>query len=256
MFFSGLGLVSFIIIFGGAVCGMVAARSLPEHHFSDETRTAVSLSATVLGTLAALVLGLLISDASATFTTLSDGVTEISVDLIRMDRQLERYGPEAQPARARVLAYATAKDAELFPAAGRPHMTNEQTARLLEAAQDAVLALPEGDSRHAWLRSKALDLSDDLAQARWLLEQRASGSIPVPFLLLLVFWLAIVFGCFGLFAPPNATAIVTLLLCSIAISGGITMILELDQPFSGWVRISSAPMDKALVLIGDAAAVR
>jgi len=256
MIFSGLGFISFVIIFGGAVFGMAAARRLPEHHFSDETRTAVSLSATVLGTLAALVLGLLISDASATFTTLSDGVTEISVDLIRLDRQLERYGPEAQPARARLLAYATAKETELFPVAGKPSATNQQTALLLEATQDAVLALPEGDARHAWLRTKALELSDDLAQARWMLEQRASGSIPVPFLLLLVFWLAIVFGCFGLFAPPNATAIVTLFLCSIAISGGITMILELDQPFSGLVRISSAPMDKALILIGDAAAAR
>jgi hypothetical protein len=169
---------------------------------------------------------------------------------------LERYGPEAQPARAHLLAYAAAKETELFPVAGKPSATNQQTALLLEATQDAVLALPEGDARHAWLRSKALDLSDDLAQARWMLEQRASGSIPVPFLLLLVFWLAIVFGCFGLFAPPNATAIVTLLLCSIAISGGITMILELDQPFSGLVQISPAPMDKALRLIGDAAAAR
>jgi hypothetical protein len=255
MLFSALGFVSFVVIFGGAVLGMVAARSLPEHHFSDETRTAVSLSATVLGTLAALVLGLLISDASATFTTLSDGVTEISVDLIRMNRLLERYGPEAQNAHTHLVAYAEAKQAELFPASGQPRVTNEQTAVLLDATQDAVLALPEGDSRHAWLRAKALALSDDLAQARWLLEQRAIGSIPVPFLLLLAFWLAIVFGCFGLFAPPNATAIVTLFLCSLAISGGITMILELDQPFTGLVRIPSAPMDNALALIRSEAAV-
>jgi hypothetical protein len=250
MMFSALGLVSFVAIFGGAAIGLIAARSLPEHHFSDETRTAVSLSATVLGTLAALVLGLLISDASDTFSTLSDGVTEISVDLIRIDRLLDRYGPGAEAAQARLLAYAEAKRQELFPAPDKPRIANDETARLLETTQDALLALPDLDVRHAWLRDKALELSDDLAQARWLLEQRSTSSIPVPFLLLLVFWLAIVFGCFGLFAPPNATAITTLFLCSVAISGGITMILELDQPFAGSVRISPAPMENAISLLG------
>jgi hypothetical protein len=253
MFFSVFGLISFGVIFGGAVGGLVAARRLPAHHFSDETRTAVSLSATVLGTLAALVLGLLISDASDTFTTLSSGVTEISVDLIRMDRMLERYGPDAREARARLQLYADAKAQELFPMPGKPAVANNETASLLDATQDAVLALPETDARHVWLQTKVLDLSSDLAQSRWLLVQQSSSSIPVPFLLLLVFWLAIVFGCFGLFAPPNATAIATLFLCSVAISGGITMILELDQPFSGWVRISSQPMDNALAVIHAAA---
>jgi len=92
-------------------------------------------------------------------------------------------------------------------------------------------------------------LSSNLIQARWSLEIRSGHSIPVPFLVLLIFWLAIVFASFGLFAPANSTAIVVLLLCSLAVSGGIVLIEELDNPLTGVIRLPSDSMRKALVEI-------
>jgi hypothetical protein len=71
----------------------------------------------------------------------------------------------------------------------------------------------------------------------------------MPFLVLLMFWLALVFASFGLFAPRNATAIATLILCSMAVSGGIVMILEFDSPSSHVLRVSAEPMRKALIQI-------
>jgi hypothetical protein len=118
---------------------------------------------------------------------------------------------------------------------------------MLEAMQDAILSLAPTDERHRWLRSDALTLSDSLWPARWLLVEKAGSSIPLPFLVLLIIWLAIVFFSFGLFAPLNGTAIT--ILCSMAVSGGITMILELDSPLSGLVRISAEPMRQALAQI-------
>jgi hypothetical protein len=41
----------------------------------------------------------------------------------------------------------------------------------------------------------------DLAQTRWLLFEQSGSSIPMPFLVLLVFWVTIIFLSFGLFAP-------------------------------------------------------
>ncbi len=76
-----------------------------------------------------------------------------------------------------------------------------------------------------------------------------NGSIPMPFLILLMFWLGVVFASFGLFAPLNATAIAALLLCSMAVSGGIVMILELDSPSSSILHISSEPLRKALAQV-------
>jgi hypothetical protein len=244
-----VGLISFLAIFGGALLGIIAARALPEHHLSNETRTAVSVAAAIVGTLSALVLGLMISTASSSFSARSQEVTAISVDLIRMDRMMQRYGAEAEAVRTKLRTYATAKMRELFPAAGEPSQNDEGTIEMMETTQDAIVSLAPTDEKHRWLRSQALTLSDGLLGARWLLAQQAGSSIPLPFLILLIFWLAIVFATFGLFAPLNATAVFILCLCSMAVSGGITMILEFDSPFSGLVRISAEPMRHALAQI-------
>lgn len=122
---------------------------------------------------------------------------------------------------------------------------------MLESVQDAILALTPQDERQKYLRPLCLNLSSTMIQARWSLEQRTGHSIPVPFLILLIFWLAIVFASFDLFAPTNSTTIVALFLCSVAVAGGIYLIEELDNPFSGFVQISSDSMRKALLEIAQ-----
>src|SRR5438270_6212152 len=94
-----IGLMVLASVFGGALLGMLAGRVLPEHHLSSETKGVVSVSTAVLGTLSALVIGLLISTASGTFASRSQEVTQLSADIIQMDRVLRRYGPEAQDIR-------------------------------------------------------------------------------------------------------------------------------------------------------------
>lgn len=243
------GLIAFVAIFSGALIGIFAARALPEHHLSNESRNAVTISAAIVGTLSALVIGLMISTASSSFSKRSAEVTKIAVDLVLINRMMQRYGPEADDVRAKVRAYATAKTQELFPPAGEVPQPTEATVRMLEATQDSILSLVPSDERRGWLRSQALMLSAGLLEARWLLAEEASSHIPGSFLILLIFWLTLVFASFGLFAPHHATAIVVLFLCSIAVAGGITMILELDSPYSGLVRVSADPMHNALAEI-------
>ena len=243
------GLIAFVAIFSGALIGIFAARALPEHHLSNESRNAVTVSAAIVGTLSALVIGLMISTASSSFSTRSREVTKIAVNLVLINRMMQRYGPEAGDVRAKVRTYATAKMQELFPPAGELSEPTEATIRMMETTQDSILSLVPTDERQRWLRSQALTLSDGLLEARWMLAEEADSHIPTSFLILLIFWLTLVFASFGLFAPPNTSVIVVLCLCSIAVSGGITMILELDSASSGLVRISAEPMRNALAEI-------
>jgi hypothetical protein len=67
----------------------------------------------------------------------------------------------------------------------------------------------------------------------------------------MVFWLAVIFASFGLFAPRNATVIATLFVCALSVSGAIFLILELDSPFSGLLQISDAPLRAAIAHIGQ-----
>jgi hypothetical protein len=166
-----------------------------------------------------------------------------------MDRNLRRYGPEADDARAKLREWAVAKTQQLFPERGKPSPSNTTTIVMLESVQDALLALTPQGERQKYLRTLCVTLSSTLIQARWSLEQRRGHSIPVPFLTLLIFWLSIVFASFGLFAPANRTAVVALFLCSVAVSGGIILIEELDNPLSGFIHVAPDAMRKALVEI-------
>ncbi len=100
------------------------------------------------------------------------------------------------------------------------------------------------------LQAQALKTSIDIGQTRWLLFAQRGSSIPLPFLVVLVFWLTILFASFSLFAPPNATVVITLLVCALSVSGAIFLILELDRPFDGLIQIPSAPLRSALAQLG------
>ena len=246
-----IGLISLAAIFGGAVLGLIIRHRLPSGHLSADTQSAVTVSVAVIGTLAALVLGLMITAANRSFSTRSDQIRDLSVQLIRIDRNLSRYGNEAKSARVSLHAWAKAKTQQLFPERSQPPPSSEATVVMLETVQDRILDLKPANERQTYLRTLCLTLTSEIIQARWALETRTGHSIPVPFLVLLIFWLAIVFASFGLFAPPNATTIVVLLLCAIAVSGGIFLIEELDNPLSGVIQSPPDIMRKAVSEIGQ-----
>jgi len=244
-----IGFVSFVAIFGGVLVGRFAARRLPSRHLSAETQSAVTVSVAVIGTLSALVLGLMISAANSSFSARSDEIRQLSLQLIRVDRNLRRYGPEANAVRTKLHAWAQVKIQQLFPKKGQPQPSSNAAIVMLEGVQDALLALTPTNERQKYLHTLCLTLSSKIIQARWVLEIRAGHSIPAPFLALLIFWLAIVFASFGLFAPGNPTAMIALLLCSIAVAGVIALIEDLDNPGSGFIRLPADPLRKALVEI-------
>jgi|ERR1043166_821204 hypothetical protein len=244
-----IGFISFVAIFGGVLIGRFAARRLPGRHLSAETQSAVTVSVAVIGTLSALVLGLMISAANTSFSGRSDEIRQLSLQLIRMDRNLRRYGPEAAEARASLRIWGFAKTQQLFRDKTKPPVSADTTVTLLENVQSELLELSPETERQKYLRTLCITLSSTLIQATWGLEQRVGYSIPIPFLILLIFWLAIVFASFGLFAPANPTAMVALLLCSIAVAGGIVLIEDLDNPGSGFIQLPSGSLRKALVEI-------
>jgi len=73
----------------------------------------------------------------------------------------------------------------------------------------------------------------------------------LPFLVVLVFWLIVLFAGYGLLAPGNATVVMALVVCALSVSGAIFLLLELTTPFAGVMRVSSAPMQHALSLLGQ-----
>jgi hypothetical protein len=84
-------------------------------------------------------------------------------------------------------------------------------------------------------------MTNEIAEARLLVLEELGSSIQWPFLAILVFWVAMIFASFGLFAPRNGIAVAVLLISSLSVTGALYLIVEMDQPYSGLIKISSAP---------------
>jgi hypothetical protein len=90
-----------------------------------------------------------------------------------------------------------------------------------------------------------------LGKTRLLIFAQTSGSIPKPFLVVLVFWLTMIFVSFSLFADINATTIAALCVFALSASAALFLILELSQPFTGLMRIPSESLRHSLAPLGS-----
>jgi hypothetical protein len=144
----------------------------------------------------------------------------------------------------------TAAVDRFWPANDAPPIALEPTASPVEALYDEIDALSPKNETQSAMRSQAVAMALDMARTRLLLFEHLGTSIPVPFLVVLVFWLCIIFASFGLFAPKNATVIAVLGVCALSVAGAIFLIIELDRSFEGLLQISGAPMRAALAQLG------
>jgi hypothetical protein len=168
--------------------------------------------------------------------------------IVLLDRALAHYGPETKEARD-LLRRAAAQELHRTWQNGTAKF--DPTAAGAEILFDKIQELgPQTDVQRS-LKAQLLTMVINLGQTRWLLFEQSGSSIPIPFLVVLVFWLSLIFASFGLFAPPNATVVVALLLGALSVSGAIFLILELDLPFEGLIPISDEPLRKALAHLGQ-----
>ena len=246
-----IGTIVFACLFGGALGGMFVRARLPDHHLTKETEDVVKLSMGVIATMSALVVGLLIASAKGSFDTKDAELKQFSADLLLLDRQLVHLGAETKEARDLLRRYTLYKIDATWPGEASHPVETARGPMLLEDVQDRLRALVPQNDAQRWLQASALQISGDLAQIRWLLREQMGATVPTAFLLILVFWLTIIFGSFGLFAPRNPIATVALLLCSLSVAGAIFLILEMAHPFGGLIEISSAPMRDALAHLGQ-----
>lgn len=236
-------LLAMAAICGGLGMGVWLARRLPEQHLTGETGTSISVAMAVVGTLAALVLGLMVNSANASFSARSSAIESLAAGVIKLNRTLLNYGPATAPIRAELDVYVRAKAAELSKPLP-PGDVGLTTLHMLEDMNERILQLPAASPRDQHLQQRALATIDSITDARWMLAEKTSVGIPTPFLILLVAWLSLLFANFGLFAPRNATVFTFLLLGASAIAGCIFVILELGSPTQGLIRPSTEPLTR------------
>jgi hypothetical protein len=248
-----IGLIVFVFVFGGAVLVMYLRAALPEDHFNNESKDAIKLGTGLIATMTALVLGLMTASAKSSFDAQDTLVKNAAADVLTLDRVLARYGPETKEIRDSIRRLVAVRIDEIWPADGsRPVMLDPSTvAPEVEKITDRIQALFPHDETQWRLQRRAMDITEGLLKSRWFMFGGMSATVLVPFLVALVFWLTVTFMSFGLFAPRNATVIIVMFLCALSVSSVVFLILEMDSPFEGMIKVSDAPLRYALSHLGQ-----
>jgi hypothetical protein len=240
-----IGLIVFACTFGGSLLGVWLRAALPEHHLNSESRDTVKVGIGLIATMTALVLGLVTASTKSAFDEVDTAVKHTAIDILTLDRVLARYGPETAPIRKSFKDAVGARIEIIWPK-GSPKSVDldpiaSGASAVAEKLVDAIRGLqPRDDSQRA-LQSRALDLAESLLQARWLVLVGNETHVPVPFLVILLFWLTITFVSFGLFAPKNITVLSVLFVCALSMGSAVFLVMEMDAPFDGLLRVSSDP---------------
>jgi len=249
-------LIAFIVLvctFGGALSGMLLRRVLPDDHFCTDSRDTVKITIGLVGSMTALVLGLVTASAKSSYDEVDAAVKQTAVNLLSLDRLLARYGSDASAMRTGLKSAIEGRVEEIWPegvvggrrADGRLKAPSQSQ----EGLADQIAALtPNNDTQRA-LQSRAVEMAERLLEQRWLVVSQTQAPVPTAFLVIVVFWLTVAFGSYGLHAPVNGTTTATLFLGSVSVAAALFLVLELGTPFEGAVKISGEPIRRAAELM-------
>ena len=249
---AAIGVLVFGLTFGGVLLGMRLRTILPDDHVTGDSRTTINVAAGLIATLTALILGLVTASAKESFDELDRGIEATSSQLLSVDRTLARYGPDADEIRQGLKVAVGRRIEALWPdKVEQLHIDPSDAGIGVERLAQGIRALTPQNADQRWLQKRATERCEALLENRWMVVSAMGGSIPRPFLGILMFWLTITFTSFGLFAPRNATVLVALFVCAVSVAASVFLIVELDSPFNGLIVVSPDPVRFAFAHIGQ-----
>jgi hypothetical protein len=247
-----VGLLAFGCTFGASLLAILFHMRLPAAHLESDSKDAVKLVMGLIATLTALVLGLLISSAHSAYDAQEAELQQLGVHVYQVDRILAHFGADATPQREQLRRVLAADIARIWPTGGaaRAVYAPWPVQQEAEAMFESIAGLTPKTDLQRLGQSRALQLLGSIGETRRLLAEQSQGELSWPFLVVLISWLTILFFGFGLFARFNATVIGAFFVGSLSVAAAISLILQMNQPYTGWLQVSSAALRGALSQMG------
>jgi hypothetical protein len=248
-----LASITFVCAFGGALVGGYVRSLLPPTHLSKESQDVMRLGMGLVATMTALLLGLVTASARSSFDSQDAAIRTSAANILTLDRLLARYGPETMPIRDGLKKGLAFRIEMTWPADGSSNVDLQpsEATSAIEDIENRILQLTPATETQRWFKSEALKLSEDVTKTRWRILGSMGGSVPVVFLAVVVFWLTVTFTSFGLYTQSNASVIAVLFVAAFSVAAAVFLIMELDGPFEGMIKVSSAPLRYALSQLGQ-----
>jgi len=245
--------LTFACAFGGALLGSYIRSLLPPNHLSKESQDVMRLGMGLVATMTALLLGLVTASARSSYDSQDAAMRTNAANILTLDRLLSRYGPETRPTRDLIRTFVAFRIENTWPADGSAGsgLTRTPSLQDIEQVENQILLLAPATDAQRWFKTEALKLSEEVSKSRWRILNSQGGSVPLVFLIVVISWLAFTFTSFGLYAPSNASVLAVLLVAAVSVAAAVFLILELDGPFDGLIKISSFPLRFTLSQLGQ-----
>ncbi len=245
--------ISFVAMFGGCLIAVFVARRLGDHHVSKETQDTVKLGVGMVAAMASLILGLMTASVKGNFDSTDKDVHTYALNILSLANDFGHYGPEACPAQTLLGQYVHSVLTETWGIGhyGENKEPQPNSEQLLIKLDNAIRAWAPATDLQKETRSATLSDFRSILTTRWTVSQESVAAVPTAFIVVLIFWLALIFMSFGLFAPPNAVVLLSFFLCAASISGALFLIMEMSGPFDGLIAVQSQPMEQVLGFIRE-----
>lgn len=241
----------FVCTFGASLLAIAVRRRMPPDHMEGDSKDVVKLVLGLIATLTALVLGLLISSGYSAYLAQQTEVQQLGVRLFQVDRTLAQFEPETHEQRDELRKMVTRIVLRVWPTEGAPTPASGTFQKEGENLFAGVVALTPNSELQRLAQIRVLQLLENIAETRQIMIQQSQAKLPRPILIALLSWVTALFLGFGLLARFNATVITALLVGSLSVAGAVFLIVEMSQPYGGWMQISSAPLRAVLAQMGQ-----
>lgn len=241
-------LISFAAMSVGIAFGRLLRAVIPDGQLSPDSKEVIKLGTGLVGTLAALVLGLMTASAKNSYDTQNTNVRTLAAQIILVDQLMIQYGPEANEIRRSTREAVNAMVDRIWREGVRsaPKFSSFSSSQVAEKLYLTIESLSPKNDEQRMLKSRIIDTSFEIARTRLSIFTLLDNSIPVPFLIVLMIWVTVIFASFSLFAEHSVLVLAALLVFALSVSSSLFLIMELSQPFSGIMQIPSEQLRDVL----------
>ncbi len=181
-------------------------------------------------------------------------IQNLAAKVLQLDLALSDYGPEAMDARIQLRDGVGKTIDEIWSA----DISNSNFAannfssavRNLRAREAALGKLHPTTDDQTQALAGAKGAVDAIGQSRLQMSFALTAPISYPLMETVVGWAMLLFCGFGLMSKGNPMSIVVAIVGAVAVASAFHLIIDLSSPYSGIFRVSPAPLEQVLAVMG------
>lgn len=245
-----LAIIAFFAMAGAAGCGALLARRMPPDLLGESSIKSLRAAMALVATMTGLILGLMVNSARSQYSEAEKDVQMYATTLMRTDIELTNFGGAACAVRSDLRGYIEALLAQTWPplpgSSTGAGDARPATTVLLDLTRKLERLSPQND-----IRKTLISLGHQLLEYRWRISDFTSDRAPATFIVAVICWLALIYGLLGVFAPRTPLVLFGYFGAIACISTAIFLVVEMDDPFSGQLRVPRAPISDVLTFMAS-----